>query len=765
MKKALTILGMLVLIGAMLAPCVTAVTPWWNDDWEYRMTYTITNGGSQANTIVRIDLNSTTGGFNASNAKADGTDIRFVKNNQIHTLVQFREYYNQTLEQGGTFHILYPSLPVGDTTIWVYYGNPSAGDQSNGSAVFTNFDTFSGTDYTNRLETPTVGPVDNATIYEKNAVVRFQPDGSTYWYEENTTMMGISMAYHDEPLVRATYDHYLAYGSLWNDSSNYSICAAYSDNGYSGWSRFTNNPIVNISYGDDLPDSLKCTEPDWMHNITHDYRKDLHIDTTYNYTLYYTSLNSTRYGICAVNSTTSLNPDCAWTKQGIMLDAVDVTWASEVRKPVVWCQGETDFRMLFAGLDGTIWKIGYATAAGVLGPWSDTGYPVLNTTSGTHAWDNASVIPCDVWGNGTRTWVSYAGMDSNNDWRQGIAYCDDSDPLEDWTKYVGHVSFGNAYRSLTDADDCQYGSWNIIPGTGALYYFHSMKNATHTSMGDAVALNTSWINHGTAQSVYNLWDPDGDGETGLYVDTNETYLLNDFNGTYEEGGAAYHNYSVTVDCWARGTDQADNVSVIARAGDAAWGSRSHYATELNITGSAVTTVLSLAGTETQVNTSSLADTFSENGDQVQLNIRCLGGEMYSYVENMPDNYTGEANGSNAQHINGMVGILAHNCPTEFDYFRIAGYSGASITTAAGATEQDYDSWSDQQEAETGDSGAGGGGVSAPPDPDYPMPDDTNDTDEGDGGSTCWTILGPLAACIGTGGIGYWKRRLNKNPRK
>ena len=127
-------------------------------------------------------------------------------------------------------------------------------------------------------------PLASGTMYEKSHEVNFQLDGDTYYYEQNNTMEGVSITYN-------TTWNYMVYGSLFNNSNNYSINGAESETAGS-WTRFANNPLINVSYGGDLPDSLKCAEPDWVHNISSTYRKQIEDDATNNNVIYYTSVNT-----------------------------------------------------------------------------------------------------------------------------------------------------------------------------------------------------------------------------------------------------------------------------------------------------------------------------------------------------------------------------------------------------------------------------------------------------------------------------------------
>lgn len=726
----------------------------WYGEFGYRRLIRLTGDGTTyTNFALRVDLNETMG-FGATSfahVLATGNDMRFTDSTSTEVQPKWREYWNYTNCDATIWVNLSTIADSGYTDYYMYYGDAtSTTDTDAPGDVFLHWDTFSGSDYVLRKETQLNGPIDTSVIYKKSSIVRFQPDGETYWYEENNTLMGISIGYQEEeaPKRDTAYDHYLAYGSLWNDSHNYSICGAYCPTTIGGFTRFTNNPLINVSYGEDEnPDTIKCTEPDWVTDITANDRKYIVVDDTYSYVIYYAGLNASRYSVCCANSSDATSLDNTYNKQGIMLDAEDVAWATDVRSPVVYMAGESDYRMFFAGFtESEHWEIGYATSTTIVGPWTEIGFPVFNDTA--YGYAENSVFPNDVWGNGTQTWLAFAGLDDNLYFRQGIANCSESDPLVTWTNNRGFITYGESGMSDLDQGNCHYGSWikiNTGESTEYLTYYYTCTNATHVSMTNANAYNTSWVAHGTSNANYNLWDLDLDGDVGLFVDTNETYILNDFDDEYVEGGEDYHNLSITAECWMRGSGGEDNCSVIGRGGDATWSSRSHYASELNVSDDDVKAICSLAGTESVIDSDALHTTYATAGEQIQLNLWMMGDEVGAYTENMPDNYTGYANATDENHMNGMVGLLVHNCPIEFDWFRIsnAGPSGGA-------------SWSFGTEAGQSTTPTGGGGG----DDDTDYTHDDNPPNEQDDNLCCSSVilLGIAVATPTTGGIIKYKSR-------
>jgi len=116
---------------------------WWNTSWNYRQAINISNtAGDLTKYQVRLDLNSTNVGsnFNWSN---NGSDIRFT-NSTDDELNFWIEDWNST-GQEAIIWVNVTSLPNNtNTTIYMYYGNPSASSASDGEATFEFFDDFEG---------------------------------------------------------------------------------------------------------------------------------------------------------------------------------------------------------------------------------------------------------------------------------------------------------------------------------------------------------------------------------------------------------------------------------------------------------------------------------------------------------------------------------------------------------------------------------------------------------------------------------------------
>jgi hypothetical protein len=107
------------------------------DGWSRRAPVTINNPGSGLTDYqVRVDVT-----YDAD-MQPDFDDIRFVDSDDSTPLSHWRESY--TVSTSAIFWVKVPSVPSGDKTIYMYYGNDAASSASDGDATFIFFDDFSG---------------------------------------------------------------------------------------------------------------------------------------------------------------------------------------------------------------------------------------------------------------------------------------------------------------------------------------------------------------------------------------------------------------------------------------------------------------------------------------------------------------------------------------------------------------------------------------------------------------------------------------------
>jgi hypothetical protein len=114
----------------------------WLSGWAYRRPITVTNNTASALTnyqvLVIIDTQTL---ISQGKMRSDGGDIRFTGSDGV-TLIDY--WVESGINTTSTrIWVEVPSIPAsGSTTIYIYYGNPSATSLSNGEATFLFFDTI-----------------------------------------------------------------------------------------------------------------------------------------------------------------------------------------------------------------------------------------------------------------------------------------------------------------------------------------------------------------------------------------------------------------------------------------------------------------------------------------------------------------------------------------------------------------------------------------------------------------------------------------------
>jgi hypothetical protein len=158
---------MVVGTGTPASVTLAVKSGWYNTSWSRRAPVTITNSGSALTDYqVRVDV-----AYDAD-MQPDFDDIRFADADGSTELAHWRGNY--ALSTSAIFWVKVPSIPSGNKTIYMYYGNDAASSASDGDATFDFFDDFSGD-----LSKWTIDPenTDNK-VYIYNGALRHDPDSS-----------------------------------------------------------------------------------------------------------------------------------------------------------------------------------------------------------------------------------------------------------------------------------------------------------------------------------------------------------------------------------------------------------------------------------------------------------------------------------------------------------------------------------------------------------------------------------------------------------
>jgi hypothetical protein len=104
----------------------------------YRMPVTVANSGQPLSDFqVRIDLL-----YNA-HMKPDFVDVRFTDADGKSPLLFWKQAHQPSTS--AVFWVRVPQVPTGSSTIYLYYGDPTSKDASDGPGTFVFFDSFQGT--------------------------------------------------------------------------------------------------------------------------------------------------------------------------------------------------------------------------------------------------------------------------------------------------------------------------------------------------------------------------------------------------------------------------------------------------------------------------------------------------------------------------------------------------------------------------------------------------------------------------------------------
>ena len=158
-----TCLAMLVI--AMLFVSVITVSA--DPGWSKRRLITITNDSGNALTDYQVKVEVTYD----SDMQSDFDDLRFT--NEANTVGY--DYWIESKVDGSSaiVWVKVSSVPPGDSTMYMWYGNPQASSESNGKATFVFFDDFEYTDSPSNhgwtvVQQSSAGIIETSTAYAYN---------------------------------------------------------------------------------------------------------------------------------------------------------------------------------------------------------------------------------------------------------------------------------------------------------------------------------------------------------------------------------------------------------------------------------------------------------------------------------------------------------------------------------------------------------------------------------------------------------------------
>jgi hypothetical protein len=119
---------------------IRTINNWYDLAWHWRKPVTISNGGSAlSNYQIKLTVNTQTL-IGAGKMQSNGNDIRFTASDGV-TLLDY--WIESGIGTTSTYiWVEVTSIPAGNSTIYLYYGNSSAAAASSGYNTFIFFDDF-----------------------------------------------------------------------------------------------------------------------------------------------------------------------------------------------------------------------------------------------------------------------------------------------------------------------------------------------------------------------------------------------------------------------------------------------------------------------------------------------------------------------------------------------------------------------------------------------------------------------------------------------
>lgn len=226
-----------------------AEAAWWDDTWRYRKAVNITNSSGSTLTEFQVSFTLDTASLiSAGKMQADCDDIR-ITDSGGNLIPHWIEENNPGCNNSATkIWTKVPSIPTSGTTIYVYYGNSSAGNVESGDNVFEFFDDFNeSTLNTNKwvvMSGQNTPQVSNGTLSlgsNETWITAKNKDWSQYIFQSRFKVLNLSYP-------GFLYNHYqegYAYDAYWESGWNYTkVYRHYGTNKYSD-----RTAVGNYSFG------------------------------------------------------------------------------------------------------------------------------------------------------------------------------------------------------------------------------------------------------------------------------------------------------------------------------------------------------------------------------------------------------------------------------------------------------------------------------------------------------------------------------------
>jgi hypothetical protein len=404
-----------ILIAFIFLFSVSSFAQSWLSGYSYRRALTITNSSGSSVTDYQVRIQLTSSNFNNHFPLANGEDIRITASDGTTLLPLWIESWSSNQ---GTIWTKIPSIPNGNSTIYLYYGNNSVSSISDGSTTFDFFED-------NWVINPVIRSSQPSWEVSVTYPMVFQ-EGSTYYmiydghgfYESKGLATSTDLInwtpYASNPIFG--YDA----GHVWHGPSGAEGQYAWGDitktddgvyhlfpsQGPGQIVHATSTDLINWSGFTSINNNIGTSaailkEGDGITPVK---------EGGYYWMIYTEGSNPGSIHLAHSNDLTT------WSTDGSLLPGDSSAWDSTLFSPSFIKENNTYYIFYQGYKKATNWQIGFASAPAttipLFAPW--TKYASNPVLSGNHGWDNPIAIDPEFRKFGDTYYIFYTGGGGSN---------------------------------------------------------------------------------------------------------------------------------------------------------------------------------------------------------------------------------------------------------------------------------------------------------------------------------------------------------------
>ncbi|MRS03615.1 DUF2341 domain-containing protein, partial [bacterium] len=434
---------------------------WYDAGWLYRSQVDIPNIGASTLTDFQVRINLNVGNFDFTKSLNDGSDIRVTASDGT-TLIPF--WIETWTSSNASVWIKVPNIPVGGTTVYLYFGNVAPTLPPAGAPV----------------ETPPIGPFTRAVANPIQPIG--DPALGNYLLAENIIYDAVSGHYW---LVFANYRD-ISIGLAWSDTPT----------DPTSWHVLLDGE--NVSQVIPLANAPHLMEYNGTYYIFFADRLGFPGNT----------------GPYSISYATASSIEGPYTRFGSVLDPTPDSWETHrVDEPYVFQHTDGTWYMVYMADSGDdVEQIGYATAPSITGPYTKySGNPVLAFGD---SYDHGTIADPWIYNYHGVFYIGYT-VSGNGQWPWNTALATTSD----WINFEKHGIILPLAESGWDATNSFRGALIRIADT---YVFSYTGGSYQMGIATQPVYMSPTIPINDPDAVFDFYD----GFDGISLNTSKWTVMN-----------------------------------------------------------------------------------------------------------------------------------------------------------------------------------------------------------------------------------------------